>query len=239
MGLMPLERQTLREKVAGVIKAFILENGLMPGDRLPTEQELAEQLAIGRSSVREALKALETLGVVESRPRIGCVVRSVDLSLVSRHVSFSQHVSGVTMQELLEARELLETHIIPQVIQKGDPLALEEMAEGLRIGQEAAEGRRDWREAERQFHGALFRGAHNPVLQGFGEVIEGFFAGWQTGDLTWVSRKWLDDHRGIYEAVKNGNVVLAQALLRMHLGRYPERALFIEAPVEAPPRQVA
>lgn len=239
MGLRPLERQTLREKVAGVIKAFIVENGLKPGDRLPTEHKLAEQLAIGRSSVREAMKALETIGVVESRPRVGCVVRSVDLSLLARHISFSRQVNGVTMAELLEARELLETYIIPKVIQKGDPAALEEMAEGLRMGEEAVAGTRDLHEAEKQFHAALFRGAHNAVLQGFREVIEGFFDGLQMGSPASGSRKWLEDHRGIYEAVKGRNTVLAQALMRAYLGRYAERVSFIGGPLASAPRRVA
>lgn len=239
MGLRPLERQTLREKVAGVVKALIVENGLKPGDRLPTEHELAEQLATGRSSVREALKALETIGVIESRPKIGCVVRSVDLSLLSRHISFSQQVSGVTMAELLEAREFLETHIIPLVIQRGDPAALEEMAEGLRMGEEALAGTGNLRQAEKRFHGGLFRGAHNSVLQAFGEVIEGFFAGLKTGSQASIGLEWLDDHRGIYEAMKDRNAVLAQALLRMHLGRYADRELYTGAPLEVAPRQVA
>lgn len=241
MGLKPLERQTLQEKAVGVIKAFIVENGLKPGDRLPTEHEMAEQLATGRSSVREAMKALETIGVIQSRPKVGCVVKSVDLSLLSRHTSFSEQVSGVSTAELLEAREFLETHIISQVIQKGDPAVLGEMAEGLRMGEEAVAGTRDWREAEKQFHAALFRGAHNSVLQGFSEVIEGFFSGLQTqyNSLASGSRKWLDDHRGIYEAVKDRNTALAQALMRVRLGRYSERARYTGAPLGATSRQIA
>ena len=239
MGLKPLKRQTLREKVVEVIKAFIVENDMKPGDRLPTEYDMAAQLATGRSSVREALKALETIGVVESRPKVGCVVRSVDLSLLSRHISFSDEVRGVSMAELLEARAFLEIHILPQVIQKDDPAVLEEMAEGLRMGEEAVAGTRDWREAEKQFHAALFRGARNSILQGFREVIEGFFFGLQTGSLASRSRKWLDDHRGIYEAIKNRNTALAQALMRLHLDRYSERASHTGAPLEVTSRRVA
>ncbi|MSS73984.1 MAG: FadR family transcriptional regulator [Candidatus Latescibacteria bacterium] len=226
MGLKALERQTLREKIVEALKAFILENELKPGDRLPTEHELAERLSVGQSSVREALKSLEAIGAIESRTKIGHVLRSVDMSLLSRHISFSEQVSGVTVAELLEARAFLETNIIPLVIQKGDPAVLEEMAEGLKMVEEVTAGTPDWREAEKKFHMALFRGAHNSVLQSFGEVIEGFFVGLEAEHPVMRGQRWVDDHRAIYEALKDGDTALAQTLMRTHLNRYSERVSY-------------
>ncbi len=224
MGLKPLERQTLREKVVEAIKAFIVENDLKPGGRLPTEHELAERLSVGRSSVREALKSLEMIGVVESRPKIGCVVKSVNMSLLSKHISFGMQVRRATMAELLEAREFLEANIIPLMVQKADPVMFEEMAEGLKMMEDVVAGKGDRREADEKFHMALFKGAHNSVLQSFNEVIEGFFVRLRKEYAARVpgNQEWLDDHRAIYDALKKRDAVLAQALMRAHLNRYAD-----------------
>ncbi len=224
MGLKPLERQTLREKVVEAIKTFIVENNLKSGNRLPTEHELAERLSVGRSSVREALKSLEMIGVVESRPKIGCVVRSVDMSQLSEHISFGVQVKRATMQELLEAREFLEANIIPLVVQKGNPGMLEEMAAGLKMMEDVVDGKGDRREADEKFHMALFKAAHNSVLQSFNEVLEGFFVRLRQEYATRVpgNQQWLDDHRSIYDAIKKRDAVLAQALMRAHLNRYAD-----------------
>ena len=239
ISLKPLVHQTLRERVVGALKRFILENNLRSGDHLPSEQELARQLAVGRSSVREAMKSLEIIGVIESRPKVGCTLKSMDLSLLSGHIPFSPGVSGVTVAEILEAREFLEVNIIPQVVRKGDPEVLADMAEGLRMAEEIAPG--DWRKAEMRFHAALFRGAHNAVLQSFNEVIQGFFAGWQArgSASTPGHRKWLEDHRKIYAALKNGDTALAQALMRAHLRWYAGILIPSVAPVDPQAKQVA
>ncbi|OGG55497.1 MAG: hypothetical protein A3F84_18800 [Candidatus Handelsmanbacteria bacterium RIFCSPLOWO2_12_FULL_64_10] len=222
MNLKPLDRQTLREKVVEAIRSVIVENGLKLGDRLPTEHELAEQLSVGKSSVREALKSLELIGVIESRPKIGCVVKSADMSLLSEHISFSPQVSQVTVEELVEAREFLETNIVPLVIQRDEPEVFEEMAEGLKLMEEAVAGKGDRREADEKFHMALFKGAHNTVLQSFNEVMEGFFVRLREERVNRVSegREWLDDHRAIYQAIENRDTGTAQALIRAHLRRY-------------------
>ena len=238
MGLKALEHQTLRERIVEALKAFILDNDLKPGDRLPTEHELAERLSVGQSSVREALKSLEMIGAIESRTKIGHMLRSVDMSTLSKHISFSEQVSGVTMAELLEARVFLETNIIPLVVQKADPMVLEEMAEGLKMVEEVTAGTPDWREAEKRFHAALFRGAHNSVLQSFDEVIEGFFVGLGEEGM-WKGQGWLDDHRAIYEALKGGDTALAQTLMRTHLNRYSERTSHSHVHGRPSARQVA
>ncbi len=227
MGLKPLERQTLREKVVETIKNFILENRLKPGDRLPTEQELAVQLSVGRSSVREALKSLEMIGVLESRPKIGCLVKSVNMSRLTEHISFSVQVGQATMTELLEAREFLEANIIPLVVQKNDPIVFKEMAEGLEMMEEVLAGRGDRRESDEKFHTALFKGAHNSVLQSFNEVINGFFVRIRNEYAKKVpgTKEWFEDHKSIYEALKKKDAVLAQALMRAHLNRYADYGL--------------
>ena len=76
------------EIVAAKLRSYIINKGLKPGDRLPTEGELAEQFGVSRVSVREATKALGFLGIVEAAPRRGLSVGKVSIKSQSRYLSF-------------------------------------------------------------------------------------------------------------------------------------------------------
>ena len=76
MILEKVSRVTVVDSVTERLISLITEGHIKPGERLPSEQSLMEQLQVGRSSVREALRGLALVGIVESRPRRGTVVVS-------------------------------------------------------------------------------------------------------------------------------------------------------------------
>jgi GntR family transcriptional regulator, transcriptional repressor for pyruvate dehydrogenase complex len=83
-----LPRRKIRDDVAQRIKDFITTEDLAPGDRLPTETELAGRFGVSRPSIREATKALEFLGIVASKTGVGLTVGHIDLAAVTRHLGF-------------------------------------------------------------------------------------------------------------------------------------------------------
>lgn len=90
------------------IRKYIRENHLSPGDKLPSERELAEKLRAGRSSVREALRALELLGLIETRHGEGTYLRTYrSLQTVELLSSFIL-LEGRTRNELLQTKRLIE-----------------------------------------------------------------------------------------------------------------------------------
>ena len=76
-------RQPLSEMVAHKIKEMIIDQSLKPGDRLPTEHEMAQRFGVSRVSVREATKALAFLGIIHSAPRRGKTLGEVDMQQVT------------------------------------------------------------------------------------------------------------------------------------------------------------
>ena len=124
------ERRVLSDAVSDRIQAMILEGNLAPGDRLPPERELAEQLRVNRSSVREALKKLEQLRLVEIQQGSGIRVRSIDdasLELVMR-LLFSGGRPNVTwIRDLLELREILFLGIVRLALERGTESELQEL----------------------------------------------------------------------------------------------------------------
>src|SRR5215471_3539788 len=75
-GLKALKRTPLLHQIQEEIKGYVIRNNLRPGDPLPSEGDLARQLGIGRNSVREAVKSLEVLGILEARAGSGLFVKS-------------------------------------------------------------------------------------------------------------------------------------------------------------------
>ena len=104
----PIKSTRIYEEIVRQVKALIAEGRLKSGDQLPPERDLAAQFKVSRTSVREALRTLESLGLIEIRPGEGTFVREVSVeSLIEplAHVILSQREA---VGELFEARRLLE-----------------------------------------------------------------------------------------------------------------------------------
>ncbi len=113
--LRPIKKTRLYEGVVSQIEHLIRTKKLSPGDRLPSERELATTLGIGRASVREALRTLDSTGLIDVRSGQGAFLRnlSVDpyLASIRESLSFLLDVREETLLELWEVRQGLEEQI--------------------------------------------------------------------------------------------------------------------------------
>ena len=107
-----LRTPPLAYKVAEIIRAYIADQKLSAGDKLPSEREFAERMGVSRNIVREALRALELSGVIEKRQGKGAFVRAFDPTLLARHMSFGLASDQPARQQLLEARVALESAVV-------------------------------------------------------------------------------------------------------------------------------
>lgn len=171
-----MARGTMSEDVQAQIKRLILEQKLVPGDPLPTEAELVDILDVSRNSVREALKALQAMRIVEIRHGFGTYVGTLTLDPFVEGVAFRaavrHHQGEASLYELMEVREALEAGLVGQVART---LPAEDLAvlKGLvgRMEAEAATGRVD-PGTDRAFHLALYRSLGNHLLS---EVLDAFW----------------------------------------------------------------
>lgn len=161
--LMPMGRRKLPEVAVAQIKHLIESGEIKPGDKLPTERELTEQLKVSRSSVREALRTLEALGLIEVKPGLGTFVRSAAREV---HDGEDSLTFQAEIDDLLEVREILETKACRLAAQRGTPEDLDAMARAIDDMQEAlAAG--DLAKlvlADMAFHHAITRAARNNLL---------------------------------------------------------------------------
>ncbi|MEU1468123.1 FadR/GntR family transcriptional regulator [Streptomyces sp. NPDC005761] len=218
-----MARPTMAQEIERWIKELILERRLAPGDALPTEAELMELFGAGRVSVREALKSLQAVNVVEIRRGYGTFVGSLSLSPFAEGLAFRaavRHRQGEPgLAELMKVREALEAGLVGTVaagVPDEDLKVLRALV--AKMEEEAGSGGKVARSTDRAFHLALYASLDNHLLS---EVLDAF---WAAMDRV---REDLDDghqdpsvtcaqHHEIVEAVAAADGVRAVRAMRTH-----------------------
>ncbi len=219
--LEPLERAPLLYiSVQDAIKDYIFENKLQPGDPLPSENEFADQLEVSRNSVREAVKALVSLGVVESRRGSGLYVQSFSLSPLLNSLPYAlMSISDLqALEDLLEVRRILEVAMIEPAIQSfttKDHAYLDDLLARMRV---FAEKSQPCLAEDREFHQYLFKNVGNQVLLKLLDIFWIVFRkALQHAEVVDVKpMSTFLDHVAIVEAVKAKDVAAARAALERH-----------------------
>jgi GntR family transcriptional repressor for pyruvate dehydrogenase complex len=167
--LAPLQKHTLRERAATVIRRHIISMNLQPGQGLPTERALSESLAVSRTVVREALVMLESEGLLECRPSVGYFVKQAPADSDGTLAAETQ----LLLDQAFETRVSLELGalhvIVPRLID--DQLdKLEQMA--VEIDQ-AMQEQKATATVELDFHMALLELSNNAMLVSLGRQVIG------------------------------------------------------------------
>ena len=199
-----------------------------PGDRLPTEREMAQQFGVSRVTVRDALRALEANGLVRVKVggQGGPYVSAPDIELLSDSFSTHLHLRGTTFHDLAEARQALETTAAQLAAQRAtaqDLSALEDAIQGPARPRKAS----DTGASSLDFHTALVIAAHNQALLAmFGatrtliqEAFDQLHA--QQPDMADAAR---NTHTELYAAISEHDSERAGALMRQHLEEFASRA---------------
>lgn len=219
MTLRRLERAPLlHQSVQEALKAYVTDNGFKPGDPLPAESELARQLGVSRTSVREAVKSLETIGILESRRGSGVYVGAFSFDPLLESLPYGLMLDSRAIHDLLDLRCTLEVALAARVIARRTPEQLADLEDVLRAFRAAAEAGTSLEEPDREFHQVLARNLGNRVLSSLIDVFwRTFHRAAQSIDLVNVDpMATYRDHVAIYEAVAAGDVAAAQVTIDHH-----------------------
>lgn len=213
--------------VVGRIKEYILTNGLSPGDPLPTENELSQQLGVSRTRIREAVKTLSALDIVEVRHGYGTYVGGLSFRAMVESLAFrgmlkaddGRHVFA----ELVDFRELIETSLAERMIEKfgGDETGrLRRITDAMAAKADVGE---EFSAEDREFHMLLMQ-ASGPL------AIDMTGAFWDVHALAYRSLGPLEDlkstvaaHVAILDAIEDGAAERLRAAIRAHYAPIRER----------------
>lgn len=231
-----LRRPALNELIRDYVKQYILDHGLSVGDPLPSETQLAQDLGVGRSSVREAIKALQSLGIVEVRHGEGLYVRAFSFDPVVETATYGMRFDATSLFELAQIRFFLERTAIEDVmaqISAEDLNQLEDLMEAWKRRVHAGENHLD---LDEQFHRILYGTLNN---QTFMKLFELFWLAFRSLGDPFIqegrpAQEEYRNHREILDAVKAHDADLAREHLAWHFNHLlKERLRLATGPAEA------
>lgn len=233
-----MARMSVTDEAINRIKGMIISGELAPGDRLPPEKELSEQLEVSRSSLREAVKALGMFRVLDVRRGDGTYVTSLEPTLLTEALAFVVDLhQDRTVLELMEVRRILEaaaTRKAALSIGQDDLAALEEtvhVAADIDVEELVAHDLR--------FHGLIAKVAGNQYLA---SLLDGLSPQlvrarvWRGLTESGAVERTISEHRSIVEALRLGDADIAAAAMTVHISgveRWLRTALAAEAEADA------
>jgi GntR family transcriptional repressor for pyruvate dehydrogenase complex len=215
----PPSRSTLAQDVANQLITLVLGGHLLPGDRLPSQQELTEQLQVGRSTVREALRTLNAIGLVEFKQGHGTFIKQLDVQALIRPELLAYVIDRKRTEQLFEARQTIEPEIARLAALRATESDLTAIEQAWVACRNALQAGQTLHQLSPNFHRAIAEAAHSEVLAMFVDSIliplaeRGLLLQGKPGYLEWE----LDSHRGVYEAIASREPELAQSVMARHL----------------------
>jgi GntR family transcriptional regulator, transcriptional repressor for pyruvate dehydrogenase complex len=205
------------------IETLVRSGSLKPGERLPPERELARELGVSRSTLREALRALVMMNVLVSRHGDGTYVSSLDPEMLSRPFSFVLETQPALVSHLFEARRLLEAACARLAAQRITEEELEEL-DRLAVPRNADPS--ELIERDVALHTAIIHAARNPILSGLAESIRalGLESRRESAQVPGQAARSHTQHRRIVEALRRRSPDDAAAAMEAHIASV-ERAL--------------
>lgn len=201
------------------IHQIVRERKLRPGDKLPSERELSELLGAGRSSVREALRALELLGLIETRRGEGTFLKNYRHNRLIDILGFFILQDAKSKKDLVEMRKILEIDAVRLACRRASEKHFEEMERILAVFEERVERGEVPTEEDYQFHRIICRSSRNSILHRIWAPLVEYSNSVRVDSLSREgrARAALVEHREIMEAIRAGDEKLAVERMKRHL----------------------
>lgn len=217
--LEPVKKVTVSDNIVKQIKALIEEGKIAVGQKLPSERELSQQLSVSRISVREAIKSLAAMGLVEVRSGEGTFVKSITPKDLADPLTLAVLMERRTLRELLEVRLVLEVELAGLAAERATPEDLEVLEQCLLDMARDIEVNRNYLDSDTAFHNAMTEAAGNTLLHNMISTV---------GDLIVDSRRKttmvpgsglraLRGHQQIFDRIKARDAKGARRAMREHL----------------------
>ena len=229
----PLLLRRTSEYIEEKIRKSILDGALASGDRLPTEKDLAKQFGVSVVTLREALRGLETLGLIEKRKgqKGGIFVSEINNDAIKASIGYFLSFKDLSAEHLYEVRKIIEPAAIKLAVRKITPDEINKLEENVsyveekhkKIGVNLSE--QDFFDLDlrnNDFHRLIAKSTHNPILNLTVDYIMDFMPVCETRHLILdvnYSLQNIKEHRDILEAIKCVDEEQCEMRMTHHLER--------------------
>lgn len=220
MSFQPIKIKRIYEEIMEQLKDMISRGELRHGQKLPSERELAESLGVSRASVREALTALEAIGILDIRPGEGTFVRETSVSATFAPLAMVLEMEQNSMSQLMEVRRVLETEIAALAVQRAteeDLINIETNLNHMRTARTISEAV----EADLMFHFAIAEATHNSILlrimNTVADLMHNTFRIQREELFAAKGREIISEHEAIYQAIQDRSLETAKLKMLQHI----------------------
>jgi GntR family transcriptional regulator, transcriptional repressor for pyruvate dehydrogenase complex len=222
--LKPVKRESIREQVFEQIRAQVLKGAWKPGQKIPSEHELALELGASRVTIRECLQKLVTLGLLEARQGEGTFVRQYDANIHLNSLYPLLALDQPGLGHVLEYRRVMEkgtAALAALRATRGDAAELERLYTAMQACRDDIPA---FARADLDFHLALARITRNPIIEKVNEIIRTILGASMEAIVTTLGVKdGLNYHRGLIDAIAGHDEAEAERLMDEHIVRTIDR----------------
>lgn len=212
-------REGIAEQVVDLILGQIRRGELVPGQKLASERELAAELGVGRPSLREALRALSILGVIDIRQGDGLFVSQLLPDQLLEPLSFFLSLSEHSMDQLFEARIVYESGITGIAARTLDSEGMKTLRHCIAEGERTIDDPKTFLELDVTFHQTITRAANNPFLEKTADAFRALTLASRslTVSVPAIRRQAHEDHEKIFDALLYRDEEEASKAMAQHL----------------------
>ncbi len=219
-GLKTIEKASVKDQTLEQIKNYILSGVVPLGERLPSERALADVLGVGRYSVREALKVLEAVGLLESRVGEGTFLTTNTGASFGRILGLSLATWGGTIIELLDARKMIEVEAARAAAERATREQNRRIEIELRAMHANMDRVREYLKADMNFHRRIGEASQNAIISQFVnnliDLLEEVMQETHSDSLPALAEGG-GTHQAIFDAIARGDADAAGDLMRDHI----------------------
>lgn len=221
-----INRQKIYEIIAEQIKGQIISGELKPGEKLPTSKELCEMYQVGRSTVREALSALEIMGLIETRQGEGSTVKAYNSDDIKLPDFQDILITEEAVFELMEARKSIEISNARLAAVKRTEEDLLKLKDNLKKMEANLTNVQKSKQADMEFHQILAEATQNSIMLRLINAISDQMSKAMeeirriTFNSPALSKRVFEEHYRIFQAVEIQNTMLAQQRMLEHLDHF-------------------
>lgn len=215
----PVRKATAADEIIDQIKDLVQANHYSPGARLPSERELAKTLGVSRPTVREALRTLELMGVLNTRHGSGTQVAGSGSQVLKAPLEFLLALDQPTIADLHETRELLEVHLAARAAERRTPDDLRDLEDALEEMKKNLGDPAQVTDPDVRFHQAIATAAHNPLLERIMNCLQANIRA--LIESAWPGNRSMqfsqESHQAIYDAIRARDPGAARRAMAEHM----------------------
>lgn len=201
-----IQRSSIAFQILERIKSALIRGDLKPGDYLPSETELTQSLGIGKSSVREAIKMLQAIGIVEVRRGQGTIIRREPGDPLVDPMAFGMILARGMTRDVLEFRKMFEPAYTLQAMTNATEEDHQRIQKAIDDMEAAIANAEQTSHHDVSFHRAILYATHNPMTIRVGQTLLELIEAALETSMQNLPKTALNDHKAIYAAFQAGDV---------------------------------